>query len=156
VASPIHFKLVELFEAGIPLVDATVMLQREVADRLTAPPGTKEYGVLSILIRHKADAERVFALPPGAFRPLPQVQSAVVRLRFHGPRPPARDPAGFSRLVQAIFTRRRKTVANALRAYAPAGIAEALERSGIDGRRRPETLDIAELVRLSDAFPAVR
>jgi 16S rRNA (adenine1518-N6/adenine1519-N6)-dimethyltransferase len=156
VASPILFKLVELFEGGIPLVDATVMLQREVADRLTAPPGTKEYGVLSILIRHKAEAARVFALPPGAFRPLPQVHSAVVRLRFHGPRPPARDPAGFARLVQAIFTRRRKTVANALRAYAPAGIAEALEQSGIDGRRRPETLEIAEIVRLADAFPAVR
>jgi 16S rRNA (adenine1518-N6/adenine1519-N6)-dimethyltransferase len=112
--------------------------------------------VLSILIRHKADAERVFALPPGAFRPLPQVHSAVVRLRFHAAQPPARDPAGFSRLVQAIFTRRRKTVANALRAYAATGIAEALERSGIDGRRRPETLDIRELAGLSDAFTELR
>jgi 16S rRNA (adenine1518-N6/adenine1519-N6)-dimethyltransferase len=129
-----------------------VMLQREVADRLTAPPGTKEYGVLSILIGHKAKAERIFSLPPGAFRPAPNVHSALVRLRFHAPEPPARDPAGFARLVQAIFTRRRKTLANALLAYVPTGIAEALARSGIDGRRRPETLSIAELVSLSDAF----
>lgn len=156
VASPILFKLVELFEAGIPLVDATVMLQREVADRLTAPPGTKEYGVLSILIGHKARAERIFSLPPGAFRPAPKVHSALVRLRFHAPVPPARDPAGFARLVQAIFTRRRKTLANALLAYVPTGIADALARSGIDGRRRPETLDIRELAGLSDAFTELR
>lgn len=152
VASPILFKLVELFEAGVPLVDATVMLQREVADRLTAKPGTKDYGALSVLIRHKADVERVLSLPPGAFRPPPKVRSAVVALRFHPPSPPARDPAAFVRLTQAVFTRRRKTLANALRAYVPAGIADALTRAAIDGRRRPETLDIAELVRLSDEF----
>ena len=149
------FRLRELFAAGVPLVDATVMLQRDVADRLTAKPGTRDYGVLSILIGHAAFVERLLVLPPGAFRPVPKVYSAVVRLLFHTPDPPPESPAVFAALVQAIFTRRRKTLANALgalhlnRGRPP---AEALLRSGLDGRRRPETLSIAELVGLADAF----
>jgi 16S rRNA (adenine1518-N6/adenine1519-N6)-dimethyltransferase len=155
IASPILFRLVELFGSGIPFTDATVMLQREVADRLTASPGTKEYGVLSILIGHAARVERVLALPPGAFRPAPQVRSAVVRLRFHDPEPPARDRRVFEAMVQAIFTRRRKTLANALDAFPPSATlspAKALTEAGLDGRKRPENMTISELVRLSDAF----
>src|SRR5262249_26155166 len=117
VASPIMFTLVEAYVAGVPIVDATLMLQREVAERLTAPPGTKDYGVLSILIGHSADVDVLLNLPPGAFRPAPKVDSAVVRLRFHPPTPPVRDRLLFERLVRAVFTRRRKTLANALRAY---------------------------------------
>jgi 16S rRNA (adenine1518-N6/adenine1519-N6)-dimethyltransferase len=154
VASPILFKLIDLVDEGLAVNDAVVMLQREVADRLIAPPGTKEYGVLSVLIRHRADVERVLSLPAGAFRPVPKVQSAVVRLRFHPPRPVPRRPEVFQKLTRAIFTRRRKTLANALLAYAPSGGDEALRRAGLDGRRRPETLDIPELVTLADAFPA--
>ena len=155
VASPILFKLIDLYAAGIPLVDATVMLQREVADRLVARPGTREYGVLSVLVGHSSEAERILTLPPGAFRPAPKVHSAVVRLRFHAPNPPSRNHQIFASLVQAIFTRRRKTVGNALKAFrlseslAP---ADALRHAGLDGQRRPETLSIAELVHLSDAF----
>ncbi len=155
VASPILFRLIDLFVAGCPLTDATVMLQREVADRLTATPGTKEYGVLSILIGQMADIDRVLALPPGAFRPMPKVRSAVVRLRFHPPDPQPQRPDLFRGLVKAIFTRRRKTLANALAAFAESGRippAKALEQSGLDGKRRPETLTISELVRLSDAY----
>ena len=152
VASPILFKLIDLVDEGLPLTDAVVMLQREVADRLTAAPGTKEYGVLSVLIRHRADVDRLLALPAGAFRPQPKVQSAVVRLRFHPPQPVPRRPDVFERLTKAVFTRRRKTLANALHAYAATGGDEALRRAGIDGRRRPETLDIPELVALADAF----
>ena len=69
------------------------MLQREVADRLTAAPGTREYGVLTVLIGHSAKVRRLMALPPGAFRPPPKVHSAVVRLEFHAPDPAARDAA---------------------------------------------------------------
>ena len=156
VASPILFKLVELYTSGIPLVDATVMLQREVADRLTAGPGTREYGVLSVLIQHSAVVERIVNLPPGAFRPAPKVHSALVRLRFHPPSPPAQDPAGMTALVQAVFTRRRKTLANALLAYQPAPRfptpGEALALAGLDGTRRPETLSIGDFVRLSDSY----
>jgi len=155
VASPMLFKLIELYRDGIPLVDATVMLQREIADRLVASPGTREYGVLSVLVRHGADVKRLLSLPPGAFRPAPNVHSAVVRLQFHPDEPPARDELVFERLTQAIFTRRRKTLANALLAYPPSSgvrVAEVLRHAGLDGRRRPETLEIAELVRLADAF----
>ncbi len=155
VASPIMFKLVALYAAGLPLADATLMLQREVADRLTAVPGTRDYGILTVLIGHHARVERVLALPPGAFRPVPKVRSALVRLRFHPPAPPARDESLFSAMVQAVFTRRRKTLANALLAFSGAARLpplQALAAAGLDGRRRPETLSIAELVRLSDAF----
>jgi 16S rRNA (adenine1518-N6/adenine1519-N6)-dimethyltransferase len=155
VASPILFRLVEFFVGGLPFTDATVMLQREVADRLTASPGTKEYGVLAILIGHVANAERLLALPPGAFRPAPAVRSAVVALRFHAPDPPARRPDVFRAMVQAIFTRRRKTLANALKAFQPSEVippAKVLIEAGLDGGRRPETLTIAELVRLADAY----
>jgi 16S rRNA (adenine1518-N6/adenine1519-N6)-dimethyltransferase len=140
----------------VPLIDATLMLQREVADRLTASPGTKEYGVLTVLIRHSAAVRRLLALPPGAFRPAPKVQSALVQLRFHSADPAVRDRDVFTALVQAVFTRRRKTLLNALAAYkaaSPMSPREALERANIDGGRRPETLSLEEFARLSDAYP---
>jgi 16S rRNA (adenine1518-N6/adenine1519-N6)-dimethyltransferase len=162
VASPIMFKLVELHAAGVPLADATLMLQREVADRLVAPPGSKEYGVLSIMIRHAADVETVLKLPAGAFRPPPKVLSSLVRLRFRGPNPPVKDAAMFGALVQAVFTRRRKTLANALLALDGRSgpplprPAAALAAAGLDGSRRPETLSIAEFARLADIYSAPR
>ena len=155
VASPILFKLVELHAAGIPLTDATVLLQREVADRLTATPGSRDYGVLTILIGQSARITRLFDLPPGAFRPAPRVHSALVRLAFHRPDASAKSPKVFAALVQTIFTRRRKTLANALKAF-PLSTrlppAVALERAALEGQRRPETLTIPELVRLADTF----
>jgi 16S rRNA (adenine1518-N6/adenine1519-N6)-dimethyltransferase len=159
VASPMLFKLADLHRRGVPLADATVMLQREVADRLVAGPGSREYGVLSILIGHSARAEIVLKLPAGAFRPPPKVLSALVRLRFHAPEPPVRDPALFEGLVQAVFRRRRKTLANALLACPQAVAAtppRLLEAASIDGTRRPETLSIPEFARLADALAAVR
>jgi 16S rRNA (adenine1518-N6/adenine1519-N6)-dimethyltransferase len=161
VASAIMFKLVELHAAGVPLLDATLMLQREVADRLVAGPGSKEYGVLSILIQHRADVETVLKLPAGAFRPPPKVLSSLVRLRFREPRPAVRDAAMFERIVHAVFTRRRKTMANALLALEdgrplPLRPAEALAAAGLDGSRRPETLSIAEFADLADAYGTQR
>jgi 16S rRNA (adenine1518-N6/adenine1519-N6)-dimethyltransferase len=154
VTSPILFKCVELFESGLALRDVVVMLQREVADRITAAPGTPEYGVLSVLLRHVADVDRLLLLPPGAFRPPPAVRSALLKLRPHPPSPAPDDLATFRALTRAVFTRRRKTLANALGAYGSDGRirpAELLERAGLDGRRRPETLDLAEFVRLANA-----
>jgi len=156
VGSPILFKLVDWYRSGLPLADATVMLQREVADRLTAAVGTRDYGVLTILVGHRASAERLLTLPPGAFRPAPKVHSAVVRLRFHPPEPEAQDETLLASVVKAAFTRRRKTLANALLALPGAAHqpADALRRAGLDGGRRPETLTIAEWVRLADVYPS--
>ena len=99
--------------------------------------------------------ERLLALPPGAFRPQPQVRSTLLRLRFHPPVPAARDERAFQGLVRAVFTRRRKTLANALTAYTapvPFSAVDVLQRADIDPRRRPETLDLVEFVRLSDTI----
>jgi 16S rRNA (adenine1518-N6/adenine1519-N6)-dimethyltransferase len=162
VASPILFALADLRARGMAIVDATVMLQREVADRLTATPGSREYGVLSVLLQHVADVQIVLKLPAGAFRPPPKVLSALVRLRFHAPDPPVVDSAVFAALVQAVFTRRRKTIANALRALErgaddtfPAP-SDALRAAGLDGRRRPETLTVGEFARLADVYAGRR
>jgi 16S rRNA (adenine1518-N6/adenine1519-N6)-dimethyltransferase len=153
VASPILFRLIDLYRAGIPLTDATLMLQREVAIRLLAAPGNKDYGVLTILVGRHATVESVLALPAGAFRPVPKVQSTLVRLRFHPARPPVRDEQVFESLTQAIFTRRRKTIANAMLAYplkAHQSPLATLQAVGVDPRRRPETLTLDELTRLAD------
>jgi len=152
ISSPILFKLLN---AAGHLIDANLMLQREVADRLVAPPGTREYGVLSVLMQHVATIEPVLKLPAGAFRPPPKVLSSLVRLRFHAPEPPVADPAVFASVVQAVFTRRRKTLANALLAYTDAPrAAAALAAAGLDGRNRPETRSVADFARLSDALSA--
>jgi len=159
VAAPILFKLVELALGGAAILDATVMLQREVADRLVARPGTRDYGVLTVLIGHSAEVTRVLDLPPGAFRPAPKVRSAVVRLRFHAPEPLVRDRGAFEAVVRGAFTWRRKTVANALARHLgsdPAAAHGTLARAGIDGGRRPETLTIAEFARLADDVVAIR
>lgn len=154
VASPILFKLVEFFRQGMAFTDATLMLQREVADRVLASPGSKEYGVLTVLIRHAAAAERLLLLPPGAFRPQPKVESALIRLRFHADKPEVESRETFAKLVQAAFGRRRKTLSNALAAFHPdrAFIQAVLAQAGVDGKRRPETLDITEFATVSDLF----
>lgn len=157
ISSPILFRLLALAAATGGLVDATLMLQREVADRLTAPPDTREYGVLAILTALHADVTRVLALPPGAFRPPPKVSSAVVRLAFRPPTVEVVDEALFTRMVRTVFTQRRKMLANSLQPFAEtAGLdaRDALARAGIDGRRRPETLQLVELARLADVFPS--
>jgi 16S rRNA (adenine1518-N6/adenine1519-N6)-dimethyltransferase len=155
ISSPILFKLIGVARRTRSIPDATVMLQLEVADRLIAPVGTADYGVLAILTRLHADVTRVMTLPPGAFRPMPKVRSAVVRLAFRPPAVEIGDEPQFERLVRTIFTQRRKTMINALRPFAgPLGAdpARALAVAGIDPRRRPETLDLRELARLATAF----
>jgi len=153
VASPILFRLVDLFEGGAPFRDATVMLQREVADRLLAEPGTKEYGVLTALIGLHARAERLLNLPPGAFRPAPKVQSTVVRLHFRQASPVPASLDTFRAVTTALFTRRRKTLTNALQAYkhlSPADARHAIDAARLDPRQRPETLRLDEFVTLSN------
>jgi 16S rRNA (adenine1518-N6/adenine1519-N6)-dimethyltransferase len=152
ISSPILFALIRLFRAGAGLSDATVMLQLEVAERLAAQPGSRDYGVLTILTSLWADIDLALVLPPGAFRPPPKVRSAVVRLGFRQPRVDVSDTDSFEALVKAIFSQRRKTLSNALKPFAAIrglDAAAMLREANLDGRRRPETLDLAELARLT-------
>jgi 16S rRNA (adenine1518-N6/adenine1519-N6)-dimethyltransferase len=150
VSSPILFALLAAHDKGRRFRDATLMLQREVADRLVAPPGTSEYGTLAIQVALHADVERLLVLPPGAFRPPPKVTSAVVHLSFRPPPVDVGDPARFERLVRGAFSQRRKTMANALRPHLDGTDPAAMLRAvGIDPQRRPETLTVEEFARLS-------
>jgi len=154
VSSPILFHLLDAAASGVRMPDATLMLQREVAERLVARPGTGEYGALAIQVALLASVERLLALPPGAFRPPPKVHSAVVRLRFHPPSVDVGDRGTFEKIVRGVFLQRRKTVLNALKPVAHALSARPetlLERAGIDPGRRPETLTVDDFARLSQA-----
>jgi 16S rRNA (adenine1518-N6/adenine1519-N6)-dimethyltransferase len=155
VSSPILFRLLAGHRSRGGLIDATIMLQREVAERILAQPGTRDYGVLSIFVQLHADVRRLLTLPPGAFRPAPRVQSAVLGLTFRAPAVALADEPLFEAMVRSMFTQRRKVLGNALASFAEGrGLAarEALDRAGVDPRRRPETLQLAELARLSEAF----
>jgi 16S rRNA (adenine1518-N6/adenine1519-N6)-dimethyltransferase len=159
ISSPILFKLLEAHHDGLPIADATLMLQREVADRIEAGPGTKTYGTLSVFVQHRARVRRLLTLPPGAFRPTPKVHSAVLRLDFHEPEVEVANEATFETLVRSIFTQRRKTLANALRRFAEERGTDprtAIDSAGLDGTRRPETLQLTELARLADVFSSPR
>lgn len=155
ISSPILFRLLGAAATTGVLQDATLMLQKEVADRLVASPGTGEYGVLTITTALGAEVTRLLDLPPGAFRPVPKIRSAVVRLTFRPPPVAMRDRKLLVDLVRAVFTQRRKTMANALTAFATLHGADArtvLRDAGIDAMRRPETLQLVEFARLADLF----
>jgi 16S rRNA (adenine1518-N6/adenine1519-N6)-dimethyltransferase len=154
ISSPILFRLLEAAGEGRRFRDATVMLQKEVADRIVATAGTDGYGTLAVQIGLLADVDRLLTLPPGAFRPPPKVTSAVLRLRFRPPAADVGDPAAFERVVRGVFLQRRKTLLNALKPVADSfgrSAAQVLERAGLDPSRRPGTLDVHEMARLSRA-----
>ena len=155
ISSPILFRLLNLQRELTLFADATLMLQREVADRLVSAPGSRDYGPLAIVTQLYAETRRVLDLPPGAFRPLPRVRSSVIRLVFRPPRVHLTDPDLFEAMVRSLFSRRRKTVLNALKPFAgsrPRSAAEALALTDLDPGRRPETLQLAELARLAETF----
>jgi 16S rRNA (adenine1518-N6/adenine1519-N6)-dimethyltransferase len=154
VSSPILFKLLHAADEGRRLSDATLMLQKEVADRLVARPGTADYGSLAIQVALLADVDRLLTLPPGAFRPPPKVTSAVVRLRFRPRLVDVGDPAVFERIVRGVFLQRRKTLLNALGPVADSlgrSARELIERAGVDPGLRPQALTVADMGRLSRA-----
>lgn len=128
----------------------TVMLQKEVAERLGARPGSRSYGALSVLTALRAHPTLLFDVPPAAFRPPPKVQSAVVRLDvLPRIREDVPDPAFFARVVHGAFSQRRKTLRNSMRAAFGASGPKALEAAGIDPSRRAETLSLEEFVDLA-------
>ena len=152
LTSPILFGLLD--QADV-VGRAVLLVQREVAERLAAAPGTKAWGLLSVLLQHRAQVSVERRVPAGAFLPPPKVESAVLRLAFGPARAPVADPVRFRRLVKAGFAQRRKVLANALAAgrIAPGEeLASALGRAGIDARRRGETLTVEEWAALDRAL----
>ena len=141
--------LQRLFDYAGVFEDCVLMFQREVAQRVMAPPGTKDRGYLSVMTELYFSAEPLFDVPPGAFRPVPKVWSSVIRLTSV-PRPPARSDV-FERLVAAGFAQKRKTIANNLKNEF-SNYLNALSTAGIDPRRRAESLTLDEWLRLSGAI----
>jgi 16S rRNA (adenine1518-N6/adenine1519-N6)-dimethyltransferase len=137
----------------------TVMLQKEVVDRLMAQPGTRAYGALTVEAAAWARPVFVAAVPPGSFHPPPKVQSAVVRLDVHadGPHTGPVDPVAFDRIVRGAFAKRRKTLVNSLSDRVPkVQIAAALEELGLDPRIRGEALSFPEFVQLATVLDGHR
>jgi 16S rRNA (adenine1518-N6/adenine1519-N6)-dimethyltransferase len=149
VAKPI---VMALIDAGPAIDEMALMLQREVAERLVAPPGGRTYGSLSVLTQLRTEVRLALRVPPGAFQPPPKVESAVVHLRvLPAPRVPLVDERRFRTVVRAAFAQRRKVVANALAGSLGRPVEEVrrvLERAGIDPGRRAETLTISEFARV--------
>jgi 16S rRNA (adenine1518-N6/adenine1519-N6)-dimethyltransferase len=145
ISSPLLFHLAD---HAAHVTDMTFMLQKEVVDRIVADPDTEAYGRLSVMLQYRFECEHVFDVPPDAFRPMPKVMSAIVRLR---PRPPeqltALDATLFEAIVKAAFGQRRKTLRNTLREWLAEADWAAL---GIDATRRGETLSLADYVRITN------
>jgi 16S rRNA (adenine1518-N6/adenine1519-N6)-dimethyltransferase len=158
ITSPLLFKLIQELPA---LSRAVLMIQQEVGDRLLARPGTKDYGILSVLLQYHFRLTRLFTLTPANFYPPPQVSSMVLSLRPASPQPRARDEALLARVVKAAFGQRRKNLNNTLAAQAaafglsPEQMRAILAELDIDPLRRGETLSAAEFVTLSNAIGVV-
>lgn len=153
ISTPLLFRFIESKEAFSTF---TLMLQKEVAERMVAPPGRKEYGPLSIFVQMFLDVSIRFFIKPSAFSPPPKVESAVVHMVWkEKPMVQTNDEKWLKRVVKACFGYRRKTLINALRhseLSLPEPIGSSMEKSGIDPRRRPETLTIEEFTKLAEAL----
>jgi len=154
VTTPIIMKLLE---DQLPIRGIVCMLQKEVADRISAKPGTKDYGSLSIAVQYYTEAETVMIVPKTVFVPQPNVDSAVIRLtRREHPAVTVKDEAFFFQVTKASFAQRRKTLLNNLTSQLPEGkqkkeeILAALNASGVEPGRRGETLSLEEFGRLAD------
>ncbi|WP_413364239.1 16S rRNA (adenine(1518)-N(6)/adenine(1519)-N(6))-dimethyltransferase RsmA [Lysinibacillus sp. 3P01SB] len=156
VTTPI---LMKLLNDRLPIRGFVVMMQKEVADRITAKPGTKEYGSLSIAIQYYCTAEVAMIVPKTVFMPQPNVDSAVIRLIRHD-KPPVEviNEDFLFEVTRASFAQRRKTILNNLQAGLSEGkknkdaILNALEKAGVEPSRRGETLTIEEFGHLADAL----
>lgn len=150
--------IMSLFEKHVPLKSVTVMVQKEVAERMQAGPGTKDYGALSLAVQYYAQPQVVANVPPNCFLPRPNVGSAVICLRKYGT-PPVRavDEGRMFAMIRAAFNQRRKTLANSL-GNAPGlkvtreQVAQTLEEMGLPAMVRGEALTLAQFAALSDAL----
>jgi len=145
ISTPLLFHLLK--DADI-ISDMHFMLQKEVVDRMSAVPGNKDYGRLTVMIQYFCEVQKLFDVPPHAFYPAPKVTSAIVRLTPHQHLPNiAHDHTRFRDMVRDAFNQRRKTLQNSLKHYFDA----AVWPSDIDPKARPETLSVAQFVRLANA-----
>lgn len=155
VTTPI---LMKLLEEKLPLTHIVVMIQKEVAERMAAAPGGKEYGSLSIAVQYYSVPELICTVPHSVFIPQPNVESAVIRLTVRKtPAVNVADEAFFFEVVQASFAQRRKTISNNLKSrfFPKEGrerLEQLLEAAGIVPSRRAETLSLAEFAKLSDTL----
>jgi 16S rRNA (adenine1518-N6/adenine1519-N6)-dimethyltransferase len=155
ISTPIIEKLLSL---GRRVSDMTLMVQKEVADRISTGPGGKEYGYLSVLVQYYCDVEKLFEVPAAAFTPEPKVRSAVIRLTVRErPAVDVEDEIKFFGLVRAAFAQRRKTILNNLRAASRSlnfrrSVESALEAALVLPQRRAETLSLAEFASLYRAL----
>ncbi len=144
ISTPLIFHLLETPHA---IRDMHFMLQREVVERLTAEPGTRDWSRLSVMVQYHCRADFVFGVPPGAFTPPPQVHSAVVRLVPREAEPAAQDYARFVDLVRQAFSQRRKAVRNSLKSRLA---TEQMRGAGVDPGLRPDQLTVADYVALAN------
>lgn len=148
--------IMELFESHVPLESVTVMVQKEVADRMQAAPGSKEYGALSLAVQYYAKAEIVANVPPNCFMPRPNVGSAVIRLTCHKENPvKVADEKFMFRIIRASFNQRRKTLQNGLGNDTGLSVtkeeaAKALEKMGLSQTIRGERLSLEQFAQLSN------
>ena len=145
-----------LFESHVPVDNITVMVQKEVAERMQAGPGSKDYGALSLAVQYYADPYIVANVPPNCFIPRPGVGSAVIRLtRYEEPPVTVKDESLMFKLIRASFNQRRKTLQNGIAnspelPYSKAQVEKALEKMGLAANVRGESLTLAEFAKLSD------
>ena len=152
ITSPI---LMKLLECGLPFDYITVMIQKEVADRLCSPAGGKDYGAITAVLSYYGEAEKLFVVPADKFIPAPKVDSAVIRIRLYKERPyHPKNEALMFRTIKAAFAQRRKTLSNALSAgfseLTKEQINDIIAACGHEPTIRGERLDIAQFVELSD------
>ena len=147
-----------LFESQVPIDNITVMVQKEVAERMQAGPGTKNYGALSLAVQYYAEPYTVANVPPNCFIPRPSVGSAVIRLTRHGKKPvEVKDEKLMFALIRASFNQRRKTLQNSLNnsaelSFSKEEIGEAIEKMGLSPSVRGEALTLEQFAKLADAL----
>lgn len=147
ITTPLIFKLLETEN----LISMTLTVQKEVAQRIVAGPGSKDYGVLSLMVQYRAIPEIKFLIPRGAFRPVPKVDSAVVHIEIRNSLLEPQLEETFKKIVRASFSKRRKTLLNSLKGVLRGIDIKALLYScSIDPSRRPESLSLNEFIRISE------
>ncbi len=147
-----------LFEKDVPVKSITIMVQKEVADRMQVGPGTKDYGALSLAVQYYASPQVIANVPPNCFIPRPKVGSSVIRLERHKVPPVQVNNEGLMfRLIRASFNQRRKTLVNGLKnsselSFSKEEIEEALKKCGLPLNIRGEALDLKQFAQLANAF----